>query len=98
MLFSDAFTDFCDFVHFIAAKELRFRILRNIGNAFVKLGQFQDAIDNYELVMAGSADHQTAFNLLLCLYARGDKEKTKKHFTKMISIPVQGNCHMFALR
>jgi intraflagellar transport protein 88 len=76
-------------VHF-AAKELRFRILRNIGNAFVRLGQFQDAIDSYELVMAGSADHHTAFNLLLCLYARGDKDKTKKHYSKMISVPIQG--------
>jgi hypothetical protein len=29
--------------------------------------------------------------LLLCLYARGDKDKTKKHFSKMISVPIQGN-------
>lgn len=28
-----------------AAKEIRFRILRNIGIAFIKLGQFQDAIE-----------------------------------------------------
>ena len=35
------------------SKELRYRILRNIGNAFVKLGQFQDAIDNYDLIMGG---------------------------------------------
>lgn len=35
------------------SKELRYRILRNIGNAFVKLGQFQDAIDNYDLIMSG---------------------------------------------
>ncbi|KAJ1429454.1 intraflagellar transport particle protein, partial [Ochromonadaceae sp. CCMP2298] len=71
-------------------KELRFRIFRNIGNAFVKLGQFQDAIESYESVMTGSADIQTAFNLLLCLYARGDKEKMKRHFVKMLSIPIPG--------
>ena len=47
-------------------KDLRFRVFRNIGNAFVKLGQFQDAIDAYETVMAGSPDIQTAYNLLLC--------------------------------
>jgi hypothetical protein len=40
--------------------------------------------------MAGSADIQTAFNLLLCLYARGDKEKMRRHFLKMLSIPVVG--------
>jgi intraflagellar transport protein 88 len=71
-------------------KELRFRIFRNIGNAFVKMGQFQDAIDSYEMVMQGSPDIQTAFNLLLCLYARGDKDKLRKHFLKMLSIPIPG--------
>ena len=71
-------------------KDLRFRVFRNIGNAFVKLGQFQDAIDAYETVMAGSPDIQTAYNLLLCYYARGDKDKMKRHFGKMLSIPVPG--------
>jgi intraflagellar transport protein 88 len=71
-------------------KELRFRIFRNIGNAFVKLGQFQDAVDSYDSIMVGSADIQTAFNLLLCLYVRGDKEKMKRHFLKMLSIPILG--------
>lgn len=71
-------------------KELRYKILRNIGNAFVRLGQFQDALENYESIMNGSADIQTAFNALLCLYARGDKEKMKKHFINMLRIPVPG--------
>jgi intraflagellar transport protein 88 len=71
-------------------KELRYKIIRNIGNAFVKLGQFQDAIENFETIMTGSPDIQTAFNLLLCLYARGDKDKMKKHFSKMLSIPIPG--------
>ena len=71
-------------------KELRFRILKNIGNAFIKLGQFQDSIDSYETIMAGSAEINAAFNLLLCMYARGDKEKIKRHFVKMLSIPIQG--------
>jgi intraflagellar transport protein 88 len=71
-------------------KELKFRILRNIGNAFVKLGQFQDAIDNYELIMDGSADVQTGFNLMLCLFARGDKKKMERHFIKFLTIPIPG--------
>ena len=39
-------------------KEIRFKIFRNIGNAFVRLGQFQDAIQSYETIMAGNADFQ----------------------------------------
>lgn len=71
-------------------KELRCKIFRSIGNTFVRLGQFQDAIDSYEQAMIGSVDIQTAFNLLVCLYARGDKEKMKRHFMKMVTIPVNG--------
>ena len=29
-------------------REVRFKIMRNIGNAFVRLGQFQDAIAAFE--------------------------------------------------
>jgi intraflagellar transport protein 88 len=32
-------------------KEQKFKIMRNIGNAFVKLGQFQDAIQQFEAIM-----------------------------------------------
>lgn len=72
-------------------KELKFKIIRNIANAFVKLGQFQDAIENYETIInGGSADIQTAFNLLLCYYARGDKDKLKKHFMKILNVPIPG--------
>jgi intraflagellar transport protein 88 len=72
------------------SKELRYKISKNIGNAFVRLGQFQDAIDSYDTVISGSPDIETAFNLLLCLYARGDKDKMKKHFVKMLGIPIPG--------
>ncbi len=71
-------------------KELRFHILRNIGNSFVRLGQFQDAIDSYESVMAGVPDIQTGFNLMICLFARGDKEKMRRHFSKLLTIPIVG--------
>jgi len=48
------------------SKDMRFKIMRNIGHAFVKLGQFQDAIESYEIIMEGAPDHETGFNLLLC--------------------------------
>ena len=71
-------------------KELRCKILCSIGNTFIRLGQYQDAIDSFESAMSESPDIQTAFNLLVCLYARGDKEKLKKHFLKMITLPIAG--------
>jgi len=67
-------------------REVRFKIMRNIGNAFVRLGQFQDAIASFEQIMEGSPDLQTGFNLVLCYYAAGEKERMKKGFTRLLSV------------
>ena len=67
-------------------REVRYKIMRNIGNAFVRLGQFQDAIASYEQIMEGSADLQTGFNLVLCYYALGDKERQRRGFTRLLSV------------
>jgi len=67
-------------------REIRYKIMRNIGNAFVRLGQFQDAIASYDQIMDGSADLQTGFNLVLCYYAAGEKERMKKAFSRLLSV------------
>ena len=67
-------------------REIRYKIMRNIGNAFVRLGQFQDAIASYEQIMDGSADLQTGFNLVLCYYAAGEKDRMKKAFSRLLSV------------
>lgn len=69
-------------------KETRLNIMRNIGNAFVRMGQFQDAIGSYEAIMEGNPGFQTGFNLVVCYYARGDADKMKKGFTQLLSIPM----------
>ena len=71
-------------------KEIRFKIFRNIGNAFVRLGQFQDAIQSYETIMGGSPDFQTGFNLILCYYALGDADKVRSEPSR----PVARGVHM----
>jgi len=69
------------------AKEIRFRILRNISIAFIRLGQFQDAIQNFEqIIESGVADFQSGFNLILCYYAHMHKEKMKKGFASLIEL------------
>jgi len=72
------------------SREMRFRILKNIGHAFVKQGQFQEAINSYENIMKNSPDFHTAFNLMLCLYALGDKIRMKDCFASMLSIEIPG--------
>ncbi|EGR28423.1 hypothetical protein IMG5_176090 [Ichthyophthirius multifiliis] len=72
------------------SKEMRFKILKNIGHSFVKLGQFEEAINTYESIMKGSPDFSTSFNLLLCLYGQGDKIRMKDCFASMLSIEIEG--------
>eukprot|EP00742_Colponemidia_sp_Colp-10_P004661 GILJ01004972.1.p1 GENE.GILJ01004972.1~~GILJ01004972.1.p1 ORF type:complete len:820 (-),score=178.34 GILJ01004972.1:195-2654(-) len=71
-------------------REIRFKIMRNIGNALVRLGQFAEAIQNYENIMDGAPDFKTGFNLILCYFAIGDKEKMKKGFTRVLGIQNMG--------
>ncbi len=40
--------------------------------------------------MKGNPDFQTCFNLLLCLYALGDKNKLKECFSNMLYIEIPG--------
>ncbi|KAL7746564.1 Intraflagellar transport protein 88 [Sorochytrium milnesiophthora] len=67
-------------------RDIRLKILRNIGSAFVITGQFQDAITSYETIMESNPDHQTAFNLLLCYFALGLRDKMRKGFQRMASL------------
>ncbi|GFY44727.1 intraflagellar transport protein 88 homolog [Trichonephila inaurata madagascariensis] len=67
-------------------RDMRIKIMKNIGLAFVKLGQYTDAITSYEYIMAEKADFRTALHLLLCHHALGDKEKMKRSFTKLLDI------------
>ena len=69
-------------------KHIRFKIFRNIGTAFVKLGQFGDAVQSYETIMGGDPDCHTGFNLILCYYALGDADKMRRGFQKLASIPL----------
>jgi intraflagellar transport protein 88 len=71
------------------SKEMRYKITKNIGHSYVKLGQYQDAITHYEQILKGSPDHKTAYNLIICLYTTGDKMRMKDCFTSMITNPIE---------
>jgi intraflagellar transport protein 88 len=42
----------------------------------------------YEEVMEKDPDFETAFNLMLCYYTKGEKEKMKHNFCEMLGIEV----------
>ncbi|KAJ3070234.1 Intraflagellar transport protein 88 [Podochytrium sp. JEL0797] len=67
-------------------RDIRLKIMRNIGASFVKMGQFQDAITSFESIQEISPDHHTGFNLILCYFALGDRDRMKKGLQKLVSI------------
>lgn len=69
-----------------AHKEMRIKIMQNIGVVFIRMGQYSDAITSLEHIMSESPNIKTGFNLILCYYAIGDKERMKKAFQKLISV------------
>jgi intraflagellar transport protein 88 len=57
--------------------------MRNIGNSFVRLGMFGDAINSFEAIMEGLPDYRTGFNLIVCYFALGDADKMRKGFMRV---------------
>lgn len=69
-------------------KEMRTKIMQNIGLVFVRMSQYKDAITSFEHIMSEIPNIKTGFNLILCYKAIGDRESMKTAFQKLISIPL----------
>ena len=68
-------------------REIGFKISLNVGKAFLKMGQYQEAIQHFEAIMASSPSHEVGFNLVLCYFTICDKERIRRGFSKLSSIP-----------
>ncbi|GMH37313.1 hypothetical protein BSKO_05186 [Bryopsis sp. KO-2023] len=66
------------------SREVRYKIMRNIGMAFIRMGQYSDATQALENIMDNAADHQTGFNLVVCYHALGDMDRMKRAFQKLV--------------
>ncbi|XP_064489410.1 intraflagellar transport protein 88 homolog [Ornithodoros turicata] len=70
-------------------KDMRIKIMKNIGLAFVRMTQIADAITSFEYIMAEKADFRSALHLIICQYALGDRDKTKRCFLKLLDVPLE---------
>ncbi|XP_076787054.1 intraflagellar transport protein 88 homolog isoform X5 [Arvicanthis niloticus] len=70
-------------------KEMRIKIMQNIGITFIKTGQYSDAINSFEHIMSMAPSLKAGFNLILSCFAIGDREKMKKAFQKLIAVPLE---------
>lgn len=71
-----------------AHKEVRIKIMQNIGLVFVRMGQYSDAITSFEHIMSECPNIKAGYNLILCYYAIGDRDRMKMAFQKLISVPL----------
>jgi tetratricopeptide (TPR) repeat protein len=71
-------------------KELRANIMRNIATAYIKMGRYDEAIDNYTESMKNNPDVKTAMNLLLCDLAIDKKDHCKHIFGLMLEVSSYG--------
>ena len=65
-------------------KELRGLVFRNIANAHIKLGSFNEAIDKYAESVKNKEDMESCMNLLLSNLAMNKIPETKQVFSIMI--------------
>ncbi|KAB1267502.1 Intraflagellar transport protein 88-like protein [Camelus dromedarius] len=70
-------------------KEMRIKIMQNIGVTFIKTGQYSDAINSFEHIMSMAPSLKAGFNLILSYFAVGDREKMKKAFQRLIAVPLE---------
>lgn len=72
-------------------RQMKMKIMQNIGIAFVKMGKYDDAIESFENVMNDSPSFKTGFNLILCYFALNDQNKMKWAFEQMLAVDIDFN-------
>ncbi len=50
--------------------QVRFKAMRNIGLAFVRMGQYQDALQAFAQVMENAPEHQVCVCVCICACGR----------------------------
>ncbi|KAM3968299.1 intraflagellar transport protein 88-like protein nompB [Aphomia sociella] len=69
-----------------AEKDLRMKVMHNIGLLLVRMGKFRDAVTNFQHIMHEQGDFQTGLHLVLCSSALNDAEGGKAAFHAMLDV------------
>ena len=67
----------------------RIKIMQNVSVAFVKMGQYADAITSFEHIMTEEPNFRTGFNLILCYFALGDRDKMRRTFERLLTVDLK---------
>ncbi|EJD75140.1 OSM-5 protein [Loa loa] len=69
-------------------KNTRIKIMNNIGVAFIKCGEYDEADSTFEHCMNEKGNYNTALNFILTAYCLNDIDKMKDGFQRLLDIPL----------
>ncbi|CAG9538646.1 unnamed protein product [Cercopithifilaria johnstoni] len=72
----------------ISQKNTRIKIMNNIGVAFIKCGEYDEADSTFEYCMNEKSNYNTALNFILTAYCLNDIDKMKDGFQRLLDIPL----------
>ncbi|KAF7281157.1 intraflagellar transport protein 88-like protein nompB [Rhynchophorus ferrugineus] len=70
-------------------KNLRIKIMHNIAMVFVKMGQWEEAVNSLEFIMSEQACHRAGLHLVACCRALEDRDRMRSAFTLLLSVPLE---------
>ncbi|CAF2190201.1 unnamed protein product [Rotaria magnacalcarata] len=70
---------------------LKMKVRQNISATHILMGQYAEAAQIYEIVMQERPNYRCGLNLLLCYYAIGQLDKTRRAFSDLLKIPFQNS-------
>lgn len=71
-------------------KEMKLKIKKNVSMAYLKLKNYGKAIEIFEDIMNDTPDFDVGFNLIVCLYILGEKDKMRTWFERLLMIDIPG--------
>ncbi|XP_050301604.1 intraflagellar transport protein 88 homolog [Anthonomus grandis grandis] len=69
-------------------KNLRIKIMHNIALVFVKMGQWEEAVNSLEFIMTEQACHRAGLHLVACCRALEDRDRMRTAFSLLLSVPL----------
>uniref|UniRef100_A0AAR5P8U6 No mechanoreceptor potential B n=2 Tax=Dendroctonus ponderosae TaxID=77166 RepID=A0AAR5P8U6_DENPD len=69
-------------------KNLRIKIMHNIAMVFVKMGQWEEAVNSLEFIMSEQPCHRGGLHLIVCCRALEDQDRMRTAFSLLLSVPL----------
>ncbi|XP_043474677.1 intraflagellar transport protein 88 homolog [Leptopilina heterotoma] len=69
-----------------AYKDLRIKIMHNIGMLFVQMGRLEEAANSFEWVMRERPEFRAGLHAVLCHYALSHRDKMKRGFLELLEV------------